>query len=361
MQIAAALGNVNAAIVIQQLHYWMEKKEVGVVVDGIKYIYNTYRDWVKTQFSWLSQWQLRQAMSLLRSLEIVKVIRYKAKEWNQTNYYTLDGERLNEYLKSQSAGSIEMSELQSNTPQGERSCTLEMRNSELSLYETKITTGDLTTKQVSDRHNSKSQPFAAAQPKTTSKEEKISKRVKSPEERLTASARQNKVKSEQIEEDTGSDKTPAGVDYIVNKDWQKQIEELDSTGILINKTVINLLKMYSPEQVRGAIALFRSRKKEQYIPNPSGYFVAALKGDWGSKTVIENESTGDRDLQIDTAAVFRHWYDLARELGYCGGQEVREGEQWVVLSGSWEKWEDAVKRGYSLEYLKKIMKRNLRQ
>jgi hypothetical protein len=124
-----------------------------------------------------------------------------------------------------------------------------------------------------------------------------------------------------------------------------------------NKTIVNLLKMYSAEQVRGAIALIRARKREQHIPNPSGYFVAALKQDWASKQVITSNSEGE----IDTAAVFRHWYDLARELGYCSGQEVKEGEQWVCISGSWEKWADAVGRGYSLEYLKKIRKRNTRQ
>jgi hypothetical protein len=116
--------------------------------------------------------------------------------------------------------------------------------------------------------------------------------------------------------------------------------------------------MYSAEQVRGAIAIFKARKRDQHIPNPSGYFVAALKQGWASKQMVESsESEGE----IDTAAVFRHWYDLARELGYCSGSEVRDGEQWVCISGSWEKWVDAVKRGYSLEYLKKIMKRNTRQ
>ena len=28
----------------------------------------------------------------------------------------------------------------------------------------------------------------------------------------------------------------------------------------------------------------------------------------------------------NTVAVFRHWYDLARELGYCSRQEIRERE-----------------------------------
>jgi hypothetical protein len=81
-------------------HYWMEKKEVGVIIEGVRYIYNSFYEWVNSQFKWLSVWQFRKAMSLLRSLEIVKVIRYKAKQWNQTNYYTLDRARLLEYLKT---------------------------------------------------------------------------------------------------------------------------------------------------------------------------------------------------------------------------------------------------------------------
>ena len=112
--------------------------------------------------------------------------------------------------------------------------------------------------------------------------------------------------------------------------------------------------MYPAEKVEGAIALVKARKREHYIPNLSGYFVSALKGDWGSQLVESDRSSEE----IDKDAVFRHWYDLSRELGYCSGQEMREGEQWVCLSGSWEKWSDSVKRGYSLNYLKKIIKRN---
>ena len=122
----------------------------------------------------------------------------------------------------------------------------------------------------------------------------------------------------------------------------------------MNRTLKDLLKLYPVEKVESAIALVKARKREHHIPNPSGYFVAALKGDWGSQNVVSTQS----DRSLDQAAVFRHWYDLARELGYCSGQEVRDGEQWVCLSGSWENWEAAVKRGYSLEYLKGVMKRS---
>jgi hypothetical protein len=86
----------------------------------------------------------------------------------------------------------------------------------------------------------------------------------------------------------------------------------------------------------GVYAAFDGQKKDQSSP-------------------IKSNISEERNV---VRVVFRHWYDLARELGYCTGQEIRDGEQWINLSGSWEKWEEAVNRGYSLEYLKKIMKRN---
>ncbi len=379
MNIAAALGDINAAVIVQQLNYWMQKEGVGVIIDGVKYIYNTFVDWVNSQFSWLSVWQFRKAMNLLRSLGIVKVIRYKSRQWNQTNYYTLSSDRLIEYLEQQNAGSTETVEMCVSTPQLEKNQTLEVRDTEVSLYRDKEYTKKETTEQKSDRLINKLNTLAAASPKQALQEEISSRQRLDSSAELTASISQKKVKLELNKSNTDKDKSSAQVDFavrprsfsscqgtrtktIVNKKWQELVPLLDSAGIPINKTVSDLLKLYPSEKVENAIALLKARKREKHIPNLSGYFVAALKGDWGSKILIESESQdGDRHSkseEIDTAAIFRHWYDLARELGYCSGQEIREGQQWVKLSGAWEKWADAVKRGYSLDYLKKIIKRN---
>jgi hypothetical protein len=264
MNIAAALGDINAAIIIQQLHYWMSKKEVGVIADGIKYVYNTFYDWTSQQFRWLSLWQFRKSMSLLRSLSIVKVIRYKASQWNQTNHYSLNYERLQEWAKAES---IEISEMCVTSPQDEEYLPLEVRHSDLSYIESKITTREVTAKtsdpasfqdarerassQVeSDFEPQQSKQSAAAQREIALEEEEIQKRKSSPPQRRTACNGQKKLKSEQVESNPGEDKKVGKVDYIVNKDWEKQLEELDSTGVPTNKTVINLLKMYTPEQVR---------------------------------------------------------------------------------------------------------------
>ncbi len=349
MNIAAALRDINAAIIVQQLHYWMQKQGVGVVINGVKYVYNTFVDWVNSQFSWLSVWQFRKAINLLRSLEIVKVIRYKSRQWNQTNYYTLNSDRLVEFLNSQMARSTEISELCNSTPQLEKTQTLEVRDTEVSYIETKNTIKEITAKRS-----------AAALSKLASDEENSQKGRSPHSAKLIASIGQKKVKSELNKSNTDKDKNSAQVDFIVNKKWQELVPLLDGAGIPINKTVSDLLKLYPSEKVESAVALLKARKREKHIPNLSGYFVSALKGDWGSKILIGSESQdGDRRLsEIDKVAVFRHWYDLARELGYCSGQEIREGQQWVKLSGAWEKWADAVKRGYSLDYLKKIIKRN---
>ncbi len=120
-------------------------------------------------------------------------------------------------------------------------------------------------------------------------------------------------------------------------------------GVKLNSTVVKVVKTNRKEDVERAIALLKSRKRDGHIENPAGFFVQALKQNWGSE-ISSNQDEG---------ATFRYWYGLARELGYCQGQEVREQEQWVLLSGNWEKWESAVNRGYSVEYLRKVLGRNI--
>ena len=354
MNIAAALGDINAAVIVQQLDYWLKKEGIGTVIEGRKYVYNTFVDWVNSQFKWLSVWQFRKAMTLLRSLEIVRVIRYKSKEWNQTNYYSLNCDRLAEFLNQEiaeaglalapdgerrsapasrsdfasfgscsfPAQSIEISEMRNSAPQDERTQTLEMRDSKLSYIETKNTNQKRTTKQ-NDRVTNKSESIVAASPKKALEEKKSQTRCNPHSEGSSAPNSQKKQESE-VKQSNLSEKTNvARVDYIVNKNWKALIPLLDSTGIPINKTLKDLLKLYPSERVESAIAIVKAKKREQYIPNLSGYFVSALKGDWGSQQVAESERNSE---EIDKGAIFRHWYDLSKELGYCSGQEMREGE-----------------------------------
>jgi len=363
MNIAEALEDVNAAIILQQLDYWIQKEGVGVIIGKIKYVFNTYKDWRDQQFRWLTKRQFRRSMDLLRSLEIVNVIRYKSREWKQTNYYSINYDRLAEFMRSEKPKSTETVEMTFRADREDRNGQIEMTENEISIYSSKEYTQKSTTKQEkqeSDRLSNKSSPFAAATSKEALEGKKSHQSNNPHSERLTASAGQKKVKSEATQSNSPEEKSSVKVDCIVNKNWKSLIPVLDGAGIAINKTLKDLLKLYPAEKVENAIAIVKARKRDQYIPNLSGYFVSALKGDWASQDLVDQK--GDRNSEeIDKGAVFRHWYDLGKQLGYCSGQEVRDGEQWVCLSGSWESWGSAIKRGYSLEYMKQIMKRNKRQ
>ncbi len=66
----------------------------------------------------------------------------------------------------------------------------------------------------------------------------------------------------------------------------------------------------------------------------------------------------DSQTPEDKAALFRYWFDLAKEMGHCSKSEIREdGDRWVCMSGTWEKFTAAWERGYTLEYLRKLMKK----
>ncbi len=148
---------------------------------------------------------------------------------------------------------------------------------------------------------------------------------------------------------------------INNKEWRKHLDELDQLGVTGNKTIVNAVKTFSKEKVENALALYRQRKRvDGHIQNPCGYFMQSLKEDWGSKNKLQDLEVLDENVDpIDKETIFRRWFELAKTLGNCQLSEIREdGERWVLISGTWEKFTDAWERGYTLEYFRKIMKRN---
>jgi hypothetical protein len=102
----ASIFGVNAAILINRLRYWI-KHGYGVEYQGRRYIYNTYRQWIKNEFPWLTARQLQKIVYWLRDLEILLIERLRSQQYNQTNFYSLNEEKLQEYL------------VNSNSPAGE--------------------------------------------------------------------------------------------------------------------------------------------------------------------------------------------------------------------------------------------------
>lgn len=338
-EIASALEDINAAVIIQQLHYWMGKENVGVVIDGVRWIYNTFADWITQQFKWLTSWQFRKSMTLLRTLGIVKVIRYKARQWNQTNYYTLDYDRLFEFLKSRSPQSTETAELCVTSDRDVETQTLDLRDTNISLYDSKNTIQKETAEQDFVAASNKSSFFRGS----NGKEDKSSHQGE-----LNPLKEDLKQESTGNKKDIGVDKSSALTETkIKNKNWFSHREELDNLGLQLNSTVLKLIKEYPSQEVERAIAFVKIRKRDKYIENPTGYFVQALKENWGGET---NIAANEQDK-------FRYWYSLAKELGHVTGSEIRDGEQWVCFTGTWSRYQNVVERGHTVDYLKTVINR----
>ncbi len=88
----------SAAIVLQQLHYWISSPaQYGQEKDGRRWIYNTYEEWHK-QIKVFSTKTIQRAFKTLVDLEIVLSERINKKASDQTLSYTIVYEKLAQLL-----------------------------------------------------------------------------------------------------------------------------------------------------------------------------------------------------------------------------------------------------------------------
>lgn len=95
---------LNGAIVLQQLHYWIEqnrKKNRGFH-DERYWVYNTYEKW-NEQFPFWSLSTLKRIFSDLEELGVLLKGRYNQRSFDRTTSYSIDYERLNEIIGSPDA------------------------------------------------------------------------------------------------------------------------------------------------------------------------------------------------------------------------------------------------------------------
>jgi len=92
-RLAAAIG-LNAAIILQQVRYWLGDKRRPQVRDGRRWVYNTYPQW-QAQFPF---WSLATIKKTFRELEerglLLAAQRYNRAPTDRTKWYTIDFPRL---------------------------------------------------------------------------------------------------------------------------------------------------------------------------------------------------------------------------------------------------------------------------
>lgn len=94
--LALVLGDLNEAIVLNQLNYWLEinKKAEKNFIDGKYWVYNTYSDWKTNNFPYWSEKTIQRTFSRLESKGVVIAANYNKESFDKTKWYTIDTEKL---------------------------------------------------------------------------------------------------------------------------------------------------------------------------------------------------------------------------------------------------------------------------
>lgn len=93
--LAKLLGGADKAIVLQQVHYWVERsgKEFG----GQKWIWNSISEWNK-QFNWLSEKTVKRIFNFLVEQNFLITGNFNKQRFDRTKWYTINYKRLNEAM-----------------------------------------------------------------------------------------------------------------------------------------------------------------------------------------------------------------------------------------------------------------------
>jgi hypothetical protein len=99
-ELAVAIG-LNESIILQQLHYWLQKSKN--YYDGRAWVYNSIPEWCE-QFPFLAQRTIERAMASLKSKELVITGNYNKMKADRTLWYSIDYERLESIEEHKKSG-----------------------------------------------------------------------------------------------------------------------------------------------------------------------------------------------------------------------------------------------------------------
>lgn len=94
LQVLPSLANLiglNEAIILQQVHYWLNNKNSGVERNGYKWVYNSYKDW-KNNFPFWSERTIQRAITNLENMGIL--ISTQNSSYNRKKYYRIDYDKM---------------------------------------------------------------------------------------------------------------------------------------------------------------------------------------------------------------------------------------------------------------------------
>lgn len=93
--LANKLGSIPEAIVLQQIHYWIQKEDIGKTHDGRHWVRNTIEQWQSDNFTFISEHTIRRTLNSLEKKGYVLSKNLNDKGYDRTLWYTIDYDTLN--------------------------------------------------------------------------------------------------------------------------------------------------------------------------------------------------------------------------------------------------------------------------
>ena len=88
----ARLIGLNEAIVLQQVHYWLQRSKN--IRDGYRWVYNSYPEWYKQMPIWKSETTMRTAFKNLEKQGLLITANYNKAKFDKTKWYRINYEKL---------------------------------------------------------------------------------------------------------------------------------------------------------------------------------------------------------------------------------------------------------------------------
>lgn len=90
--LAAEIG-LNEAMMLQQIHYWLNRSEN--IRDGHRWVYKSVREWQK-EFPFWSTNTIDRTLKKLEKQELIIVGIYNKYKTDRTKWYTIDYSKIND-------------------------------------------------------------------------------------------------------------------------------------------------------------------------------------------------------------------------------------------------------------------------
>lgn len=283
--IASIFGR-SAATLLQQIHYWLGK--CGHLIDGIPFIYNTMEEWSK-QLG-LSVATIKRAIDILRWSGVVTIRRQRASEFDQTNWYSIDYERLKALI----------------SPSGSFCTNREGQNDPLILSDQKTTT-----------------TYPPTQPVVVGEEvDQATLWGNEQESRFSHSPSGEDVGERRLagQGAIGEDNLPPALQNVLN-----EVAEVAP----LTPQLIALVVGSSLQLVTSALAAVKEYQARKPLQNAVGTMITAIKEGWVPMSQPEKKSP----------VGFREWFDAAKEKGIVThSMGTDEGVMVLTMRGEWVLW-----------------------